>query len=367
MGYWNHLSLKETSFGAVVFDHRTRSSYELCALSFQLLQLLKEKDRETEVVSEAAMFNVSPIELQEKLNELKTIFDFAPSAVASPPFSRWVREEGLTGIQWGFKLEKWPINFSFLFNREVVFIAALFSIVALVSIRSLVDFNGFFRGSFTFWIVLLLGLSTVFHEWGHIQASKKFGIQRGSIGFGFYYVFPVLFTDLTETYLLGRSKRLVVGLSGIYFEWIYGTLLFGVAIVFNSSIIAQVGLLVLIKSGYNLNPFFRTDGYWVLSDYLGIHHLKERAYQSLKLLFSRKSHQKPGDRVLQVYACAHASFYLLFVVFLAHRICIHLIEFLVKGALVFQWSSLQSGMVLFVEFFAFFHLARLLLQAIYRR
>ncbi|MEQ8425435.1 MAG: hypothetical protein RIA63_12045, partial [Cyclobacteriaceae bacterium] len=67
----------------------------------------------------------------------------------------------------------------------------------------------------------LLYLTMLIHELGHIAACRKFGIDHGEIGFGFYLAFPVLYADVTNIWKLDRHKRIITNLGGIYLELLY--------------------------------------------------------------------------------------------------------------------------------------------------
>jgi putative peptide zinc metalloprotease protein len=72
--------------------------------------------------------------------------------------------------------------------------------------------------------VVLLGLlgvllvSTLFHEFGHAAACHRGGATPGSIGVAVYVVYPAFFTDVTQSYRLGRGGRLRTDLGGVYFN-----------------------------------------------------------------------------------------------------------------------------------------------------
>lgn len=112
-------------------------------------------------------------------------------------------------------------------------------------------------------LLLLIG-----HEFGHILGSEKFGIKSKEIGFGFYGLLPVLYTNITPIWRLDQRKRNIVNLSGIYVQLLAGFLL-GLTNLFIDSVIIlsiiRINVLVII---INLNPFFKFDGYWVLVDLL---------------------------------------------------------------------------------------------------
>ena len=123
-------------------------------------------------------------------------------------------------------------------------------------------------------------LSSFFHELGHASACKYFGVRHGGIGFGLYLNFPVLYTDVTEVWKLGRIQRCVVNMAGVYFQCY---LLIGLlaAFLFTGNEILRY-LILIINLGFlmTLNPFFKFDGYWIASDLLGVPNLRCLLYTS---------------------------------------------------------------------------------------
>ncbi len=147
----------------------------------------------------------------------------------------------------------------------------------------------------------LIGLAS-FHEFGHAAASPHYKEPSDSIGFGFYLVFPVFFTDVTSIWNLNRWKRIVVNIGGIYFQLISNILLVGgyyltagqdIQIIFKYFFIANLAYIM-----YSVNPFLRNDGYWVYSDLFGLPNLTQRArrypVQLLRRIISRDGYTVGG-------------------------------------------------------------------------
>lgn len=119
----------------------------------------------------------------------------------------------------------------------------------------------------------LLGLIVaggVVHELGHAAALRYGGGRVRGIGAGWYFVYPVFYTDVTDAYRLGRWGRVRTDLGGFYFHLLY-TLGLIVAYQWSGS-----GVLLLAAVAVNLEvlrqslPFLRLDGYWTLTDLAGV-------------------------------------------------------------------------------------------------
>lgn len=365
MHYWKQLTLKETAYGRVAYNATNSLSYEVCDLSYRILQSLKEKNEEQQVLLSAEAFGLSRSEMTKKLQQLKQIFGSSKRSRSRAVF-QWVREEALFGIHYVADTKGSSRLFSVLFKPIVFAVLAVLSLALMLTHFLTPPFLEVGSLSVSaLWILLLLALSTVWHEIGHIQAARTFGLNRISIGAGIYYFIPVLFTDMTATYLLDKPKRLIIGMAGIYFEWIYVLALLSCSLLFEEQLLAQAGLIVFLKSLYNLNPFFKTDGYWLLSDHLHIHQLRDRSYQTLlKVVVLRKPLTKT-EVFLVVYALLHLSFYVLFILFLIRRLCLNFGDLMGIEMVELNWSTLKIGGVVALEILLIFHLARLLLQAFY--
>jgi putative peptide zinc metalloprotease protein len=113
-------------------------------------------------------------------------------------------------------------------------------------------------------------LGALFHELGHAAASSFGGAQPGSIGVGLYLVWPAFFTDITESYRLGRRGRIRTDLGGIYFNLILILLLGSLYLHTGSSVWIWAALAQHLIILQQFVPFLRLDGYYLMSDLTGV-------------------------------------------------------------------------------------------------
>lgn len=122
--------------------------------------------------------------------------------------------------------------------------------------------------------LLLIGaailVSAVFHECGHAAGCRYGGARPGRIGVGIYLVWPSFFTNVTDSYRLGRGGRLRTDLGGVYFNLVFILALAGVYAVTATPILLLIIVFAHLQILEQLLPFARFDGYFILSDLVGV-------------------------------------------------------------------------------------------------
>ena len=198
-----------------------------------------------------------------------------------------------------------------LFVRKVFYSVIVFSIIIFSYNIYENYYNNPTLNSNTFvpYFMLLLFISTIFHELGHASASHFFKTKHGGIGFGFYlYFIPAFFADVTDIWRLNKWKRIIVNSSGIYFEIIFCLILSIIGFFTKHHMLEILALVILVKGLYNLFPFLRADGYWILSDLLDKPNLNFHAINNLKLIVlsifkNEKLKLKKNDYLIALYGC----------------------------------------------------------------
>jgi putative peptide zinc metalloprotease protein len=116
---------------------------------------------------------------------------------------------------------------------------------------------------------LLSGLfyaTMLIHELGHIAACARCGLKHGGIGFGFYFILPVMYADITNIWLANKQQRIIANMAGIFSELFYAAMLGILFLIINNAtfLTASIGISSFVL--WEFNPFVRFDGYWILSD-----------------------------------------------------------------------------------------------------
>ena len=136
-------------------------------------------------------------------------------------------------------------------------------------------------------LLLVLGLSVVsmlFHECGHAAACRYGGARPGVIGMGIYVLWPAFFTNVTDSYRLGRAGRIRTDLGGVYFNAIFVLVLTGAYLGTGYAPLASAVVLIHLEIIQQLMPSLRLDGYFILADLIGVPDLFRRIGPTLRSL-----------------------------------------------------------------------------------
>ena len=129
-----------------------------------------------------------------------------------------------------------------------------------------------------------LGLVKSLHELGHAYALTRFGGRVATMGVAFLVMFPVLYTDTTDSWKLrSRRQRLIVSGAGIGVELtiaVIATLAWAFLPEgpFRSAAFFAATTSWVLSLAVNMNPLIRFDGYHFLSDAIGVQNLQERSF-----------------------------------------------------------------------------------------
>ncbi|MFQ6171323.1 hypothetical protein ACK8HX_06925 [Oryzobacter sp. R7] len=156
-------------------------------------------------------------------------------------------------------------------------------------------------------------LSAGFHEFGHAAAARYGGARPGAMGAGIYLVWPAFYTDVTDSYRLGRAGRVRTDLGGLYFNAIVALVMFGVWFGTGWDAVLLVIATQVLQMVRQLAPLVRFDGYHVLADLTGVPDLYHRIGPTLASLLPWRW-GSPEATVLKPWARAVVTVWVLVVV-----------------------------------------------------
>jgi putative peptide zinc metalloprotease protein len=154
-----------------------------------------------------------------------------------------------------------------------------------------------------FWLlVLVLGF---IHESSHGLTCKHYGGQVHSMGMMFLYLAPAFYVDVTEIWITAsKVQRIYTIFAGIFSEMV----ICGLAMIvwvntqtgqwihdFAYQIILLSGVAVVV---INLNPLIKLDGYYCMTELMGLPDLKERSTAFMTGWFQSQILRLPVDTIV---------------------------------------------------------------------
>jgi putative peptide zinc metalloprotease protein len=130
-------------------------------------------------------------------------------------------------------------------------------------------------------IALFVAVLVFCHELAHALVCKSFGRQVRRGGFALYFGIPIFFVDTTDIWLENRARRIAVSAAGPVSDLTLG----GVCSLLAEALPAGAAETVLFLASiaylaflWNLVPFLKLDGYYILIDLLETPMLRSRSF-----------------------------------------------------------------------------------------
>jgi putative peptide zinc metalloprotease protein len=196
--------------------------------------------------------------------------------------------------------------FARLFNPVLVVLATVaFAVVAFWVLfeKGLASaaYDAFHQPGLLLAVFLITVVSAGFHEFGHAAALRRGGGTPGAMGAGLYLIYPAFYTDVTDSYRLGRGARVRTDLGGLYFNALAALAMFGIWVVSRWDGLLLVVAAQILQMVRQLPPLVRFDGYHLLADVTGVPDLFHRIGPTLRS-FLPKRWRRPESRELKLWA-----------------------------------------------------------------
>ena len=281
------------------YEIDTRSSLILSfwdAGSPQAIQIKAKHEADTEVSSEDVM-ELCDFLMRNGLAEFEPFADYAGmTARLAKQKKGWVELAVHHYLFFRIPLIK-PQKFlrrtlpvyEFLLSIPVLSFVGVLSILGLYfASRRWDDFVSTFLYFFDFEGAIRYGICLLFiktaHEFSHAYMATRYGVRVGTMGIAFLVMMPVPYTDVSGAWKLpSHRERFLISAAGLIAElMIAGVSVFVWAFAGDGPVktaaffMASVSLATSLFM--NLNPFMRFDGYYLLSDALGVPNLQTRAF-----------------------------------------------------------------------------------------
>jgi putative peptide zinc metalloprotease protein len=208
--------------------------------------------------------------------------------------------------------------FTWLFNPVIVVV--VLTLLAIVSWWVLFDKGlasatneAFAEPGLLLLVIAVTVVSAGFHEFGHAAAARRAGARPGAMGAGLYLLWPAFYTDVTDSYRLGRGGRILTDLGGLYFNAIVAVGIVGVWWVTHFDALLLIVAAQILQMVRQIIPLVRFDGYHVLADLTGVPDLFQRIRPTLLGVLPWRW-RNPETTVLKPWARAVVTAWVLMVV-----------------------------------------------------
>jgi putative peptide zinc metalloprotease protein len=184
-----------------------------------------------------------------------------------------------SGIMERFKVLISPIGLALLIlSMAITLYAFIFESNAILLISSKVQIGL----KEIIGIYILMFFTIMIHELCHATACYKYSGKTGGVGIKLFYLLPAFYCDVSNIYMAGsRKKSFIVSIVGLACNVVMSSIALLIYIVLYHYQIYCMTLLYffVLNTGliaYNLFPFAKFDGYWILKSVLGIDNLYDK-------------------------------------------------------------------------------------------
>jgi len=188
-------------------------------------------------------------------------------------------------LNWLYPLFSWFFSWQAAAACLFLALSALLLVVAEFDVfrSKLPEFHQFFNIHNAFLMALTLGVTKIFHEFGHGLACKHFGGECHEIGIMILVLTPCLYCNVSDSWMLpNKWHRALIGAAGIYVELLIASICtflwwFSMPGLLNSLCLNAMFICSVSTVLFNGNPLLRYDGYYILSDVAEIPNLRQKA------------------------------------------------------------------------------------------
>ncbi|MCB6232205.1 hypothetical protein LIS90_13215 [Flavobacterium psychrophilum] len=330
---YNKIQIHKTEFDdnyILIYDNQTLSVGYIVKI---IVEYLQDGIIDSMIIKEKLFFKNS---LEININEIDIIVE---------KISVFINNKNKHSFTKLFKIFNPSIinlnRLNFLFTSKIFYVLFLITLLINITFTYKITKHQVNNDSHIIWLILTL-LILFLHELGHAISANKFNIKCDEIGLGLYLIFPVLYINLGESWKLEKNKRIIINLSGIYFQLIIGAIIGFLAVFHITTLFSHLFYTNLTVLLLNFNPLIKFDGYWVLADIMNIKDLSKKADETLKkikhLEFSKLKNW------LIIYTLFRTLFFLYIIYFLFNSI----IKILLKLYKFEELSNYQYFLVIII-------------------
>ena len=170
---------------------------------------------------------------------------------------------------------------------------ALYLIVSGIS-RIQLEYLFFFNFENLLFLWITIALTKLIHEFSHAYTAKSLGLYVPEMGVAFLIFFPCLYCNTTDAWQLAdRKQRAAIAAAGIVAEAALAVLATYVWYFTRPGMVNSLAFYLMAVSFtstllFNGNPLLKFDGYFLLTDVLGMPNLYTNSFRHLKYLFMNR-------------------------------------------------------------------------------
>ncbi len=188
-------------------------------------------------------------------------------------------------LNWLYPYVRW------FFSPATATACVLFALSALTLVfvefdrfrAKLPEFHQFFNLHNGFWLMVVLCVTKVMHEFGHGLSCKHFRGECHEMGVMILVLTPCLYCNVSDSWMLpNKWHRAFIGAAGMYVELLLASICTYLWWFSYPGLVNRICLDVMFVSSvstviFNANPLLRYDGYYILADITEIPNLRQKA------------------------------------------------------------------------------------------
>lgn len=131
-------------------------------------------------------------------------------------------------------------------------------------------------------LVVMVIAMNVIHEMAHAVACKHYGGRVHLIGVMFFYLYPVMYCDVSDAWRFeSKRTKILVSLAGLFSQAILASLASTAWLIWREPVLLHFVMVNLSIAVFNFFPFVKLDGYWMLVHAVDEPALKRRGLQQV--------------------------------------------------------------------------------------
>jgi putative peptide zinc metalloprotease protein len=171
----------------------------------------------------------------------------------------------------------------FVWAAVAIAAATLVTVQFDVFQSKLPSFHQFFNLQNAKWMMIVLAVTKILHEFGHGLSCKYFGGECHEMGVMLLVLTPCLYCNVSDSWMLpNKYHRAMIGAAGMYVEIFIASICTFVWWFSEPGLLNYLALSTMFVCSvstvmFNGNPLLRYDGYYILSDLMEIPNLRQKS------------------------------------------------------------------------------------------